>query len=318
LSGDMQMEEKSRTCPSCRCSISVLATKCRFCGEVVGKPKVEVRQLSVDDLGGESVTHRAVSSSVIEALDEMRKESGGSDGTLGSGDGGIDLSGLDGLDQPAFRVHTPKVRVRSMSDKIMTAVKIIVVLSVISIAAVKLPGLLSSGSDDVVIDDTPVHVNAAPEILARDGDLIEALTAAMQAKQLAPSAENDKIADDVLDRLIAEIDGILNATPWEYEMLNQATSLANRTSELYPTARSSELKSTVEQEFIDYSMILLDMDLAADTAMFQLNNTKVTVKTGDVIADRFKVTGIKSAGVYLQDIKRNNRRLSCEMARGPR
>ena len=50
MSGDLQ-KEKDRTCPSCRSSISVFATNCRFCGEPVGKPKDEVRHLAAEDMG---------------------------------------------------------------------------------------------------------------------------------------------------------------------------------------------------------------------------------------------------------------------------
>ncbi|MBM3289605.1 MAG: hypothetical protein FJY92_05590, partial [Candidatus Hydrogenedentes bacterium] len=66
--------EKSRLCPSCRMEISVLATKCRFCGESVGRPRDETRSLSIDDLGGETIRHYAPSSSVMEAMEAFRSE----------------------------------------------------------------------------------------------------------------------------------------------------------------------------------------------------------------------------------------------------
>src|SRR5690606_34714265 len=63
-----------RLCPTCRMEIRVLATKCRFCGENVGRPRDEVRALSIDDLGGETIRHYAPSSSVMEAIEAFRSE----------------------------------------------------------------------------------------------------------------------------------------------------------------------------------------------------------------------------------------------------
>ena len=67
-------DEKMRLCPTCRMEISVLATKCRYCGEEVGRPRDETRSLSISDLGGETVQHYAPSSSVMEALEAFRSE----------------------------------------------------------------------------------------------------------------------------------------------------------------------------------------------------------------------------------------------------
>ena len=67
-------EEKTRICPSCRMRISVLATRCLHCGESVGRPKDETRELSTQDLGGETIYHRAPSGSVIDALEAFREE----------------------------------------------------------------------------------------------------------------------------------------------------------------------------------------------------------------------------------------------------
>ena len=63
-----------RLCPSCRMSIPVLAVKCRFCGEEVGRPRDETRKLSISDLGGQDSTMYAPSSSVMEALEAFRTE----------------------------------------------------------------------------------------------------------------------------------------------------------------------------------------------------------------------------------------------------
>lgn len=323
MGGDMQMEEKSRTCPSCRTSISVLATKCRFCGETVGKPKVEVRQLSVNDLGGESVRHQAVSSNVIAALDEMRKEAGaeGDPETQEAGDPGIDLSSLDDFDKPSFNAHTPKPRQVSIADRLTTAVKIIVVLGIIAFLATKVSTIFKPDDGGGLPTTNTSHKNLAPGILADNGDLMDALAAAVIAVEEAPEPANKKIRDEVMALLTEEIDGLLNANPWTIAKLREASSRANKAAEVYPSDQSNDLMSKVSQESIDYGTILLGMDPAAGTATFQLNtgsSEKKTVRIGELVAGRFKVTSIQSDKVRVQDIKRNNRNLASEMAQGPR
>ena len=66
--------DKTRLCPSCRMQISVLATKCRFCGENVSRPRVEDRHFTIRDLGGENSRKYAASESMLSALESFRIE----------------------------------------------------------------------------------------------------------------------------------------------------------------------------------------------------------------------------------------------------
>jgi hypothetical protein len=66
--------DKERLCHICRMPISVLATKCRFCGAVLGRPKEETRQFTVEDLGGDRHETYTLSGSVISALEAFRVE----------------------------------------------------------------------------------------------------------------------------------------------------------------------------------------------------------------------------------------------------
>jgi len=45
------MQEKIKICPFCREEISVLARKCRYCGEMVGDPLKDERTLTADEIG---------------------------------------------------------------------------------------------------------------------------------------------------------------------------------------------------------------------------------------------------------------------------
>ena len=89
-------------------TISVLATKCRYCGEDVGKPKEEQRELSVNDLGGENVHHRAPSGSVMEALESFRLEdASGEEGQTNLDDELTGVPGIDSLDDDYNTACTP-------------------------------------------------------------------------------------------------------------------------------------------------------------------------------------------------------------------
>ena len=47
-----QSREKTRLCPACRMPISILATRCRHCGQKVDRPRDEGRRLTIATLGG--------------------------------------------------------------------------------------------------------------------------------------------------------------------------------------------------------------------------------------------------------------------------
>jgi hypothetical protein len=327
MDSENEMKEKERTCPSCRTPISILASKCKFCGEVVGKPKSETRQLSVNDLGGESVHHRALSSSVMDALESFRIEDE-QDATAGSG-----FTGLDELDSPneesAFDKYDQTVAIRagatmgaSAGSRIALVGKIAVGLIIVGVLAVKVPGYLKSTMDTEADAMVPVYVNRVPDIIASNGEAIDALAAAIDATQQDASPENSKIADDMLERVNMEIKALLNDPDWDTSKLKDASELSARAVNLYPTGSSTDLKNEVDQENIDYRMFLTKIDPKTNTVEFQLSTSgspKVQAKHGDVIADRFRLISVSGrTSVKLEDIKRNNRLLECKVAGSPK
>ena len=113
----------------------------------------------------------------------------------------------------------------------------------------------------------------------------------------------------------------MNAKPWNIGKLKEASSLANQTALVYPSASANDLKSTVNQEFIDYGVMLMDVGLGRATVQSNTgSSSKKTVKKGELVADRFKImdVDIDSSTVSVQDTKRNNRKLTFEMTQGPR
>ncbi len=72
---DRSTRDEMRLCPTCRSEISVWATKCRFCGVDVGRPRVEETRLSMKDLGGVRDREKfEVSGNVQDALKAFMEE----------------------------------------------------------------------------------------------------------------------------------------------------------------------------------------------------------------------------------------------------
>ncbi len=88
---EFHLEDELRLCPVCRMSISVWATRCRFCGEEVGRPKREEKKLTMRDLGAPKQAAYKQSEEVRKALDDFRKSFAESAGATSP----YNLSGLD-------------------------------------------------------------------------------------------------------------------------------------------------------------------------------------------------------------------------------
>lgn len=64
--------DEERLCPACRSEISIWATKCKFCGSEVGRPRMREARLTLKDLGGESENTHRVSKHVMGAIGAFR------------------------------------------------------------------------------------------------------------------------------------------------------------------------------------------------------------------------------------------------------
>lgn len=323
MSDEEPLDEKLRTCPSCRTPISVLASKCKFCGEVVGKPKEEQRQLSINDLGGESIHHRAISSSVMDALEAFRIED---DQNAGEGKTFGGLDSLDNEEDSAFDNYAPMssvapVRAASVGSRIALLAKIAVALVVIGVLAVKLPGYLKETFGNTSNATVDVYVNQAMMILEEQKDVIRALETAGAATREAPGPENAKIADDVIMAANRRLQVLLNAQLWNRDKLKEATAIATKAVAVFPNAGTRAMKKEVDQENSDYLFFLVKANPRNNTAEFSLNSPgtpKVTVKVEGTFAGRFKLTRIPgSSSVTLIDTLRNNRVLNCALSKNP-
>ena len=322
--------EKLRVCPSCRMQISVLATKCRFCGEEVGKPKEEARTLSVHDLGGESVQHRAPSGSVMEALESFRVEEafttsgppqlGGSSLDKDFGGSGARSSGSAFAN--ARQSSAGKKRAKSNSSLIIGIVAGVAAVAALVFAG---PALLAKLGGSEADASAPTFVNRAPGILASGGPAIDALQAAVEAIAHEDSAKNHGIAEEAVAAIDKEVRGLLMKTPFAMNNISTASSLASLAADLYPNDVSRKLVNDVQSENAAYKIILRNIDSTTRSATFVLTvpgSPEVTVQEGGMILDRFRVERI-AAGVRtvtLADTKRQNRAVLFErggQARAP-
>ena len=333
-SGDTLSAEKSRICPSCRMQISVLAVKCRFCGEEVGKPKEEQRTLSINDLGGEVIHHRAPSSSVMEALEAFRVETGLEEeevGTPQAGDSGALLEdGVPMVDDDTYGSafgSTPKSAITSVYKKTPPTFQerfkivglIVVGITLVVFIGAQLPEWIDAyrGDADAVVT---TYVNRAPGILERGGPPIDALVAAVEAIEFEDSAPHRKSAEDSVLALVEEVHGLLDASPFDQENLRNASVLATRAMGIYPSERSVELADEVKGDSAAYRMNLINIDRETKMATFQPNRPGLPlmqVKQGDLLAGRFRVRLVSTSFVTLQDRSRGNRSVRFKVGGGP-
>lgn len=324
--------EKLRVCPSCRMQISVLATKCRFCGEEVGKPKDETRTLSIHDLGGEHVYHRAPSGSVMEALEAFRV-----DETLSVSGSGTDLDKLDlglkpnqkiegaGATPSAFDVSyrpTPapskkKAEPASKSGLIIGIIAAVIVLGVAVVAVPKVISTINKPKEPPKVE----FVNRAPDLLRSGAPALDALSAAVEAIGHDDSPANRRIAEDCAAAVEKELLEILDRSPFSIDNLSAASSLATRAADVYPGEVTRRLLGVAKEENQVYKMVLTAIDSATDTAKFTLNDaagTSIQVHEQEYISARFQVRSIVGRkSVTLVDTKRANRPVMYEPGSPP-
>lgn len=336
---DPLREEKSRLCPSCRMQISALAVKCRYCGEEVGKPKLEQRTLSINDLGGESIYHRAPAGSVTEALEAFRVEAGlGIDGvgqppdaSEGAGVSAPDI-GPDGMpvldDDPLGErsgsgwysaitsVH--KARPPTFRERLKTVGIIVGGIVLLVLLGVKAPGWIEDYRLSRAGAVVPTFVDDTERMLREGYPPIDALAEAVRAVAYEDSASHRSSRKNALEKLIEQVEGLLYAKPFDSENLRKAQGLITRARNLYLCHATIELAKTVQNDTKIYGMILIKIDQANFVATFQANNSELMeAEKGGVLAGRFRVHSVTKQSVTLIDQERGNRVVRCKVGDGP-
>lgn len=339
------LDERTRICPSCRCTIPLLATKCRFCGEEVGKPKEETRELTAADLGGETIYHRAPSGSVMDALEAFRAEESAaiqaarqakaaSRSSLfrrrktgkSKGGGTHSSDGLPELDEKskefmslfqvddAFRSYAvPAKRPVPFVERILPIGATAGALIVIIFLGIKGVEFLTTYLENRDRPPEIEYTSRAPRLLEQGASSIEILQAAVGDLSAKPTSEHEKMVERALALVQEEVEGLLNADPWSIERINRASILAARAALIKPSEASIRLKRDAEAEHRLYQMILKDIDPGGPHVVFLYINeakervTSPPLKVGDILEGRFQVKRILSNMVVLEDLMRKNR-----------
>jgi hypothetical protein len=326
VSGD---REKTRLCPTCRCAISVLATKCRFCGESVGRPKDETRSLSIEDLGGETVVHYAPSSNVMEALEAFRMEEGpaaappepkkktlfGKKAASTESNSGIKSDhGLPELDErskalaslmvPSRTVASPKTHDTSWMKKVAFLGGFIAVVVILYFGSIQVSAVIRGwGADDSA---KMKYTNPAIAMIKSGAPAMDIHREAYKAVQKDDSPENQQILADARKQVTEEIQALLSSPTVTLHGLRAASNLAAQALADDKGTEIQELKAQVDAENSAFAMSLVSTDTKASppTAILRLSDrSQKTVTQGETFGDRFVVKVITDKYVRLVDTK---------------
>lgn len=338
--------DKTRLCPACRMSISVLATKCRFCGEIVGRPRDQARQLSMDDLGGETVVHYAPSSNVMDALEAFRAEevasakqreevlpyehSGRKDKQIHKSEAAKRPDGLPPLDarsQALASIALPKASMPpplvmpqgpTLTRKLAYCGALAAALVILYFGGLKVWGLMRERDEKPQPSPLRYH-NRVPELREQGAPVDEVLEEAFKARNndQVDIAKNQQILEEARQDAIREVQKLLNGRRLTDSELSRACALASRLVKIDPHEDIAALSKEALEDSLAYRLkcISTKPNDKPPTAVCKVlakekgESTEVTVQPGDTLAGRFYVTAIGLEGVVVRDEKRNGRKV---------
>jgi hypothetical protein len=311
-------------------AISVLATRCRYCGEEVGRPRAQEQTFTIKDLGGERRSTYTVSGNVLGALESFRAEElAGKEGELvdlnlekegivvnpttglpelagGHKDLAESVLGPAPLNASGIRRKPQAKPRRPVSQYLLIGIGVPIASVVGWFAFVGVQAWLNSrDAGDIAV------YNNAMELLEAGQPSIVALERANEILALANTPANREIASNIRRRFIADIQGLLNKNPFSRENLNRASTLATRAALIDGDRDILALKEEVDREIAAYKLVLQEIDTANTKATFKNHNpnypkSEETVGLGDLVQDRFVVRDILPSSVRLEDSLRSS------------
>lgn len=314
-SGTAPTGEKMRLCPACRMSISVLATKCRFCGEPVSRPREETRRLSITDLGGESNAKQVVPSDhVLDALESFRRE------VIGDSDpgGSPEVPALDLAHQAlASAVQAPSTSIsrkramvaRRQAPTWHKPAMIVGAIIVVIVLGFGLKKVLSGHKSQGFVDDGN---NPAVSILKSGGPGLDAVRAASTALRSADTPANRVVFDDACEKLKQDAEALLNTNPLDVSRLQEASTLVNQAMAIDSTVPAiQDLKKEVDEDVYAYKLSVAELDPAEGKVILNVvypdwPSDLVIKKKGESVKGRLKVRNITATYVTFEDPKRKS------------
>ncbi len=324
--------DKLRLCPSCRMQISILAVKCRYCGEEVGRPRAEQRSLTIRDLGGETVMHVAPSKSVIDALQAFREEEHATQlerntpaikrkkdnrtppahpGATAQLDASHASLASIAMESKPFAYVQESGGPSGWFERLRLPLYITAGVLALCLAGFGLFWYLGRPAPEMGVPE-----NLAKSMLSQGVAIVETLKVAEQYHRRYPSDESLAVLGQARDRLRAEVDRLINADPFKMECLREASALASDAQRIDPSTGTVALVDEVAREVRAYCVMLVDVDTKdPPAAQVRVTNTdrtvsEIKVKAGETFYDnRFKVEAVSTNSIYVVDSMRNNRRL---------
>ena len=287
---EFQGEDQTRLCPTCRMPISILAVRCRHCGDSVGRPRKEQAELTVEDLGGERHSTYTVSGNVMDALEafraeeisqseirelELRAKQGGT--WLGRGKkkaelerleemkrrSAAELPDLDPLSQQIERStsttmrSTQLYRTRSagptLTRRLLTFSAITAALVLLGFATTVAYGKIRQYFEP---EGPPPRISRAMNMIQAGSPTIDALKEANEAYRETSSEGNAKELAMVRTLFMREIDAMLNTSDYNRATLDSASDLVSKAFDIDRDVTVAALRESVSQELADYNLVL--------------------------------------------------------------
>jgi len=338
-------EDKLRLCPTCRSQISIFATKCKFCGEAVGRPRDEARQLTVDDLGGHDGSSYIVSGDLADAMEAFRQEQiAQSDREheqqepkkhatwLGRNKEvdkhpaheppppGADPSGITEQLMSISAFSQTRRRAHPTPDRVWTRKMAMLGGFVAAVVILYFGGGYAKAKYDEYLAKKHVVPEVHVDNYARDylkaGDLLGALTEARRAQREADNTENRQIAHEVREAIRDTVDSLVNAQDWEKEVLNHASRLVANAQRIDPDSKLiQEVRKQVDREVFHYSLRIEEIHIEpGGKARVFLEvqepgrEREIVVKEkGQQVSGRFVIKNITRDQIRFEDTQRKGR-----------
>ena len=332
-----EQKERLRLCPTCRMAISVLATKCRFCGEPVGRPRDENRKLTVTDLGGANVSTYAPSGEVLDAIEAFRQEELTALGhkeeepppawwqfwrgkeeeaaekpaepapVVPLESRKIEISGFATTSSKQHQSTAHRRAPSGLGHRLAWAAGIAIGVLVLYLAG----GVLKSWIDGYLASRNAKPAvtteNPAVAIINKNGPAIEALRAALGALAENNSVDNRLVLDRARELVCKEARAKLDAIPWSRPMLDEASSLASQALDADPASPVlKELKEEINRELVLYKMSIANLDVAGRKVILRITYPgqqpeNIQYSEGEKVKDRLDIKRISQDGVTFED-----------------
>ena len=305
-------QDDMRLCPICRMPISVLATKCRHCGGEVARPRKKEASLTIRDLGGNENSGYAPSGDVMEAIESFRAEVLSAQTKEGSAGGGLPELDARSRDLMQFAIGgTPVQTPRPAANQQLDTKRLLLWILGLAAGVIVLFGLYKSieqlTREEVI--EQPSYVSRVPQLIASKAQALDVLREAQEAIRRDASPENLKALNDARTYLTEEVHGLINADPWEPEMLERASRLTSEAVGIDNDARIRELRQQVLDEVAAYSMFL-SVNAGDNTVTYRKSAQATeaeTVGEGDLMGGRFEVLRVSPRQVRMEDTLRASR-----------